>query len=46
MQLCSGIISTILFCIFGLSICALVGRRYYWSFYTTHFGDPGAYWIS
>ncbi|CAL5222210.1 g4541 [Coccomyxa viridis] len=44
--LCSGIISTILFCIFGLSICALVGRRYYWCFYTTHFGDPGAYWIS
>lgn len=44
--LLSGIITTILFCIFGLAICALVGRRYYWFYYTANSSDPGAYWIS
>lgn len=42
-QICSALLSVLFLCIFGLSIAALVGRRQYWTYYTSNSQDPGAF---
>ncbi|CAL8465305.1 g4840 [Coccomyxa elongata] len=43
---CQALLSVLFLAIFALSIAALVGRRQYWTYYTTNRSDPGAYYVS
>jgi hypothetical protein len=43
---CQAILSVVFLAIFALSIAALVGRRQFWTYYTTDRSDPGAYHVS
>ncbi|BDA50185.1 hypothetical protein COCOBI_15-3140 [Coccomyxa sp. Obi] len=43
---CQALLAVLFLAIFALSIAALVGRRQYWTYYTTNRSDPGAYYFS